>query len=277
MTNAEFEITTLPVLDQDHPGAKDPTYRKRRKEIATAAIEFHQSQQKEIPLIKYTAQEHQVWKHVMHKLKPLHEKWACSWYKEGWKKMNLSEDHIPQIRDISAQLQALGGFRLEPIHGLVQPREFLIKLNQNVMLCTQYIRHASKPEFTPEPDIIHEVLGHVPMFTHPQINELQRMIGKAAAMATEQQLEWLNKIYWFTIEYGLIREQGEIKAFGAGLLGGIKDLTNAFNHKVSIKPFDLKTVLATNYNYSFEQPQFFVMESIEKVKEEIRVLTHSFH
>jgi len=275
MKNTEF-IATLPVLDLDHPGAQDPAYKKRREQIAMAAVEFHQSSQKKIPFIKYTPEEHAVWRHVLQKLKPLHEKWACSWYKEGWRKMNIREEHIPQIREVSTQLEQINGFSLEPIHGLVQPREFLIKLSQNVMLCTQYIRHPSKPEFTPEPDIIHEVLGHVPMFTHPDINELQQMIGKAAMTATEQQLEWLNRIYWFTIEYGLICEQGDIKAFGAGLLGGIKDLTNALSGKARITLFDLKTVITTDYNYSCEQPQFFVMESLEQTKEEIRRFIESF-
>ena len=278
MIPVEVNITTLPILDLDHPGAHDPKYRKRRKEITTAAIEFHQQDptNREIPLLQYTEEENQVWQHVLQKLKPLHEKWACSWYKEGWKKMKISEDTIPQIRELSAQLQVLNGFRLEPIHGLVQPKEFLLKLSQNIMLCTQYIRHSSKPEFTPEPDIIHEVLGHVPMFTHPELNEFQQMIGQAAAIATDTELEWLNRIYWFTIEYGLIRENGEIKAFGAGLLGGIQDLTNAFTGKTIIIPFDIQTVINTDYNYSFEQPRFFVMASIGEVKEETRKLISTF-
>ncbi len=278
MIQAELEITTLPILDLDHPGAHDPRYRRRREEITAAAIKFHQQDQaiREIPVMQYTEEENKVWRHVLRKLKPLHEQWACSWYREGWKKIKISENTIPQIRELSAQLQALNSFRLEPIHGLVQPREFLLKLSQNIMLCTQYIRHSSKPEFTPEPDIIHEVLGHVPMFTHPELNEFQCLIGKAAAIATEEELTSLNRLYWFTIEYGLILEQGEVKAFGAGLLGGIKDLTNAFNGKALIKPFSMQEIITTDYNYSFEQPRFFVIESVRKLKKEAEELIAGF-
>ncbi|MBI2146478.1 phenylalanine 4-monooxygenase [Candidatus Woesearchaeota archaeon] len=278
MAEKKLLITTLPILDLNHPGAHDVTYRKRREEITAAAITFHQqdSASRQIPLVDYTEEENKVWQQVVQKLKPLHEQWACSWYQEGWKKIRISQEVIPQIRELSAQLQTLNGFRLEPIHGLVQPREFLLKLAQNIMLCTQYIRHSSNPEFTPEPDIIHEVLGHVPLFTHPELNQFQRHIGIAAAFATDQELTSLNRLYWYTIEYGLILEHGEIKAFGAGLLGGIKDLTNAFSGKALIRPFSMQEVVAADYNYSFEQPRFFVIPSLEFLQQETRRLILGF-
>lgn len=278
MAETKLLIGTLPILDLDHPGAHDPHYRKRREEITAAAIEFHQQSPaiREIPFVQYTPQENQVWQHVLKKLKPLHEQWACRWYKEGWKNMRITEDTIPSLRELSTQLERLNGFKLEPIHGLVHPRQFLIRLSQNIMLCTQYIRHSSNPEFTPEPDIIHEVLGHVPMFVHRELNEFQQMIGRAAATATDEELQKLNRLYWYTIEYGLIQEVDGIKAFGAGLLGGIKDLTNAFSGKAWVKPFDMNVVINTDYNYSFEQPRFFVIESLERLRAETKELIAGF-
>ncbi len=277
LENENRIFTTLPVLDLDHPGAKDPDYQKRRKVIVSKAIRFHQRKAKTIPLVNYTSEEHNVWKVICDKIRPLHEKWACSIYKEGRKKLPISEYKIPQLRDLSVQLQKLTKFRLEPIHGLVDGKIFLMKLAENVMLSTQYIRHHSKPEFTPEPDIIHEVLGHVPMFTNPQLIEIQQMIGTAAKIANEKQLDQLGSLYWFTIEYGLIEEEGEIKAFGAGLLGGIQDLTNAFSSKTLIKRFDLKEVLAQDYNYSFEQQVLFVIPSLDELKKQTLNLIESFN
>ena len=110
MTETKLLITTLPILDLDHPGAHDPKYRKRREEITSAAIKFHQqdSTSRQIPFVHYTKKENKTWQHVLQKLKPLHEKWACSWYKEGRKKIKISEDAIPQIRELSVQLHAFG-------------------------------------------------------------------------------------------------------------------------------------------------------------------------
>ncbi len=277
-TQQNLILSTLPILDLDHPGANDPDYRRRRDEIVTKAITFHTTgpSQRVVPLIEYTSKENEVWHHVSQKLSTLHEKWACSLYKEGRKIINLPTDRVPQLRDLNRELMRISGFQLEPIHGLVSAREFMMKLGEGIMLCTQYIRHHSKPEFSPEPDIIHEVFGHVPMFVHPKIIALNRLIGQAARTATEEQLLWLNRLYWYSIEYGLIMEQGEMKAFGAGLLGGIKDCTNAFSGNCVIKPFTIQEVIKTDYNYSFEQPHFFVIPSLEWLHTEIENFIKSF-
>ena len=282
---------TLPILDLDHPGANDPNYRKRRETITSQALAFHSTPSSStapfsspssfssttvlscassIPLIDYTTEEHRIWQHVYAKLTILHAKHASSFYQQGIKQLNISPNHIPQLRHLSQQLQQLNGFRLEPIHGLVEPRHFLTKLAHNIMLCTQYIRHSSKPEFTPEPDIIHEVLGHVPLFTNIELNQFSQLLGKAALNANQEQLTALTRLYWYTIEYGLINENGQIKAFGAGLLGGIQDLTNACSGKAIIKPFNISEIINTDFNYSFEQPHFFVIPSFAILQEETK-------
>ena len=271
-----FVLNTLPILDLDHPGSNDQDYRKRRDEIVQNAINFHTQKLSQIPLVQYTQQEDEVWQHVSTKLDELHQKHACTLYKDARKIIDLPKDHVPQLRDLNAELQNISGFKLEPVHGLVSAREFMIKLGDGIMLSTQYIRHHSKPEFSPEPDIIHEVFGHVPMFIHPQIIKLNQTIGNAARIANEEQLLWLNRIYWYSIEYGLIQEKNEIKAFGAGLLGGIKDCTNAFSKEALIKPFTIKEVTNTDYNYSFEQPHFFVIPSVEWLQTEVEKLIATF-
>ena len=271
-------IETLPILDLDHPGAHDSAYTQRREQIAFAAKEFHLSDPatREIPLIDYTKEEHGVWRHICQTLKPLQEQFACSWYQEGRQKIFIPTNRLPHIRDLSKQMEKLCGFKLEPVHGLVTAREFLSKLADDTMLCTQYIRHPSKPEFTPEPDIVHEIIGHLPMLTNPELRAFSHMIGTAARRATEEQMVWLSRLYWYTIEFGLIEENGKIKAFGAGLLGGIQDLTRALSRQASIKPFEMEEVIGTDYNYSFEQPVFFVISSFEFLRKETEQLLTSF-
>ena len=130
--------------------------------------------------------------------------------------------------------------------------------------------------FTPEPDIIHEVLGHVPTFTDERMIAFQRMIGKAARTATEEELEKLSRLYWFTVEYGLILENGEPKAFGAGLLGGIQDLTNAMTRNIPLQTFTMEEVIKTDYNYSLKQPRFFVFLSLPFLHQETKNLIAGF-
>ncbi len=256
-----MNIETLPILDLDHPGAQDAEYRERRRVIVQNALDFHAHGGGDIPLVVYSEDEHETWAIINSVISVLHQKWACQEYLRGRELIQIDMLRIPQLCDLDLVLRRVG-FRLEPIHGLVLPRQFLFKIAQKAMLCTQYIRHSSNPFFTPEPDIVHEVLGHVPMFMSEEVVMLQTLIGQGADHATEEQLTCLNRLYWYSIEYGLIREDGEIKAFGAGLLGGIKDLTNAMTGERVIRPFVISDVILTDYNYSFEQPHFFVIESL---------------
>jgi len=129
------------------------------------------------------------------------------------------------------------------------------------MHCTQYIRHDSRPDYTPEPDIVHEAIGHIPMFTDPNFVDFSRYIGKGARKANEEQLVELGRLYWFTIEFGLIEEGSQLKAYGAGLLSSFGELENAFTDKVERKPFDLEEVINQDYDYSKMQDLLFYIPS----------------
>src|SRR4030095_7912053 len=97
-------------------------------------------------------------------------------------------------------------------------------LEKRVMLSTQYVRHHSRPDYTPEPDIIHEAIGHIPTFTHQHFADYSQLIARAARLPDEEQLVELGRLYWFTVEFGLIKEHGEVKAFGAGVLFSYREL-----------------------------------------------------
>src|SRR5437879_716732 len=144
-------------LDPDHPGFRDREYRKRRNQIAQLAVNFRPGDQ--IPDAPYTAEEHQVWRTIWTALEPAHRQHACAEYLESLRRLSFDPDRIPQLREVNEKVQAISGFRLEPVAGLVQPRVFLENLANGVFLCTQYIRHYSTPFYTPEPDVVHEILG----------------------------------------------------------------------------------------------------------------------
>ena len=144
------------------------------------------------------------------------------------------------------------------------------------MLSTQYIRHHSRPEYTPEPDIVHEAIGHIPMFTNSNFADYSQFIGHGARIATDEQIEELGRLYWFTVEFGLVENAGEIKAYGAGLLSSFGELAHAFSDEVERRPFDLEQVINTPYDYSEMQPVLYVIPSYAELKEVTRKYIESF-
>ncbi len=149
---------TIIQLDPDHPGFRDHEYRARRNRIAQIALSYRPGQP--IPDTPYTAEEEQVWRSIWQVLRPAHQRHACAEYLECLQRLDLPTDRLPQLREVSEKVEAISGFRLEPVAGLVAPRVFLESLANGVFLCTQYIRHHSTPLYTPEPDVAHEIIGH---------------------------------------------------------------------------------------------------------------------
>ncbi len=261
------EISMLPI---DHPGAHDPDYRAHRNIIARLAKQFREDPNHVIPIVDYTPEETAIWTFVYDQLEEAHQRRACSLYLEAKAKLGISRDVIPQLRDLNQQMRAMSNFGFAPIEGLVETRAFLTWLSKRVMLCTQYLRHHSRPDYTPEPDIVHEIIGHIPNFTDPDFADFSQSIGKGAVMANDRQLEQLGRLYWFTVEFGLVEEGDEIKAFGAGLLSSYSELEHAFSDEVERRKFNLADVISTSYDYSDMQPVLFVIPSYAYLKEVTR-------
>ena len=166
-------------LDPDHPGFRDREYRARRNAIADIAMSYRPGQA--IPHAPYTEQEHQVWQTIWTALGPAHREYACAEYLDCLAMLDFDRDRIPQLDEISRKVEAISGFRLEPVAGLVEPRVFLESLARGVFLCTQYIRHHSTPLYTPEPDVAHEIIGHAVTLASRRLAELNRLFGEAVS------------------------------------------------------------------------------------------------
>jgi phenylalanine-4-hydroxylase len=270
----DMKFEQINQLDLDHPGANDANYRERRDHIAALAKNFRETHV--ITDVDYTPEEQKVWQIVATKLEEIQAKRASEFYLEAKRKLDISTKRIPQLSELNKKLKALSNFRLAPIEGLVETRAFLSWLSYRTMLCTQYIRHTSRPEYTPEPDIVHEAIGHIPNFTNKDFADFSQFIGHGARIATDEQLEELGRLYWFTVEYGLIEEHGEVKAFGAGLLSSFGELEHAFTDEVERRPFDLEQVINTTYSYSDMQPVLYVIPSYSYLKEVTRKYIESF-
>lgn len=270
----DLKFENINELHLDHPGANDPEYRKRRDYIASLAKKFRDTG--EVTDVDYSEQEQAIWRHVATRLEELHEKHASPFYLKAKRDLGITNERIPQLTEMNRRLKELTGFRLAPIEGLVETRGFLSWLGYRVMLSTQYIRHHSRPDYTPEPDVVHESIGHIPMFTNPNFADFSQSIGEGAQRATDKQIEELGRLYWFTVEFGLVEHEGGIKAYGAGLLSSFGELEHAFGDEVERRQFDLEEVINTPYNYSDMQPVLYVIPSYAELKEVTRKYIESF-
>jgi phenylalanine-4-hydroxylase len=270
----DMKFEDINQLHLDHPGASDEEYRERRDYIASLATKFRETGV--ITDVEYDEREQNIWRIVANRLEEIQSRRASRIYLEAKKNLGISNDKIPQLSEMNRRLKELSNFRLAPIEGLVETRGFLSWLSYRTMLSTQYIRHHSRPEYTPEPDIVHEAIGHIPMFTNRDFADFSQFIGHGARIATDEQLEELGRLYWFTVEFGLIEEDGELKAYGAGLLSSFGELENAFTGKVERRVFDLEQVINTPYDYSEMQPVLYVIPSYEYLKHVTRGYIETF-
>jgi phenylalanine-4-hydroxylase len=254
-------------LDPDHPGFRDPEYRARRNTIADIAMSYRPGQP--IPPAPYTEQEHRVWQTIWKALRPAHSAHACAEYLDCLDRLDFGADRIPQLDEVSRKVEAISGFRLEPVAGLVEPRVFLESLARDVFLCTQYIRHHSTPLYTPEPDVAHEIIGHAVTLASKRLAEINRMFGEAVRRAeSADELDRLARVYWFTIEFGVLRENGDIKAYGTGLLSSAGELAEM--HKAELRPLDLDAVANHVYDPTHYQSILFCAESFDEMEHLLR-------
>src|ERR1044071_6456453 len=262
-----LDRNSLVQLDPDHPGFRDHEYRARRNAIAQIAMSYQPGSP--IPAAPYTELEHGVWQTIWKALGPAHREHACAEYLDCLERLDFDTNRIPQLDEISRKVEAISGFRLEPVAGLVAPRVFLESLAQGVFLSTQYIRHHSTPLYTPEPDVAHEIIGHAVTLASKRLAELNRLFGEAVRRTTlAEDFDRLAHVYWFTIEFGVLRENGQLKAYGTGLLSSAGELAEM--HKAELRPLDLKVAANQVYDPTHFQSLLFCADSFDEMYETLR-------
>ena len=264
-------------LEPGHPGLGDEGYIQRRKELF-ALCRKHRLEHLGPPLIEYTAEETRIWREVSPKLDELHVQYACRIYLDAKRELAITRDEIPQLRHLSDRVQRETNMHLVPAEGALPYRTFYEYIAQRGFPVTQFIRHGSHPEFTPEPDMIHDCLGHVPPLMNPDYAELVALIGKAAATTRAgEQLLALKRFSWFSIEFGLIEEAGATKVFGAGILSSTGEIPYSINSpEVKREPFVTDVVINTDYDPSRMQDHLFIAPSFPFLRRELEALVRRF-
>jgi phenylalanine-4-hydroxylase len=260
-TGAGGEVTVH--LHDGHPGAADRAYRARRNEIAAAALAWRPGTP--APAIAYDEREQGVWRTVCRELAVLHERHAVSEFREALTRVALPVDHIPRLDDVSARLSALGGWRYVPAAGLVDLRTFYGSLAERTFHSTQYVRHPAMPLYTPEPDIVHEVIGHGHLLATPTFGELHRRAGVAARrLRDEESLRFLSRVLWFTLEFGVVVENGDVRAYGAGILSSYGELGEF--RAMQMRPLNLLEMGTAQYDITRYQPVLYRAESVAEIE-----------
>ncbi|MGO1166584.1 MAG: phenylalanine 4-monooxygenase [Janibacter sp.] len=252
-------------LADTHPGREDPNYLRRRGEIAGAALAWDRAHEP-VPTIAYVEAEHEVWRRVSRELQPLHERHAHSEYLAAKERLALPADHVPQLAEVSERLMPLSGWSYVCAPGLVALRDFYADLGRRTFNSTQYLRHGSQPLYTPEPDIIHEVIGHANQLASPRFAAVVEAAGRASRrLETDAAMQLVADVFWFSIEFGVMHEDGGPKAYGAGILSSYGEIQEF--SRMEIRDLDLVDMGTLNYDITAYQPVLFAAQSVAHLED----------
>jgi phenylalanine-4-hydroxylase len=222
----------------------------------------------EIAYPDYRDDEHAVW----HDLYVRQEKElpgrAADEFLTGLAALRLDRDRIPALAEVSRRLQNATNWRLARTPGLLDAHDFFTYLAQRVFPCTDYVRARAELDYTPAPDCFHDIFGHTPMIMHPRFADFYQRIGQAALACKDPQVEeGLTRIYWFTVEFGLVKNPGGLRIYGNGIISSYGETLHSLTDKVERRPFHADEVAAQPYDIWHFQDVLFVVESFEQLAE----------
>lgn len=272
------------IFDDIHPGKKDAAYVARRNWLF-ALTRKHRLEGLPPPIIDFTDEENRIWKTVYPELDELHRQHACRLYREGKQQLGMPADRVPQLQDVSATLTKATNMHLVPAEGPIDYRIFYRYIAKRGFPVTQFMRYGSNPRFTPEPDTIHDCLGHCPPLMNRDYAEMLVLIGRAAThpAAQPEHIISFKRFSWFSVEFGLIEEDRQVKVFGAGILSSIGEIPHSLKlaaetrDRVVHRPFITDEVINQDYDYSQMQLTFFIAPSLPFLRSELEKLVRRFN
>lgn len=217
---------------------------------------------------RYSSTDHAVWRLLYAKRMRELDGVACDAFFQGAEAIGLNECQIPDLRRLNGKLAALTGWRALPVDGFISAKLFFQCLAARKFPTTVSIRSMERLNYLPEPDIFHDVFGHVPMHADPRFARLlQRFAQLAETTQNEADMERLARFFWFTVEFGLLMEKGSIKVYGSGLISSAADCANAMSDNCERRRFNLEEVMNQTFSTSKIQKVLFVIDSFEQLEE----------
>ncbi|WP_019631877.1 phenylalanine 4-monooxygenase [Actinomadura atramentaria] len=248
-------------------GTIDDACRRRRAEI-TERVRGHRPGDP-LPHVAYTGDEHALWRRVMSELNRVHPATACARYLRAAERLPLPAGRVPSLTEVSGDLHGHTGFRLLPAADLVPAREFYAAFAEGRFSSTLYLRCPAVPLYSPDPDVLHELVGHAVMLSDPLFAELYRLFGTTVRrVRSPAALEAISKVFWFTMETGLVHERGAPRAYGAALLSSAGELESI--GRVALRPFSIPDMIRQPYDIYRYQPTLFVADSVEALTKSLR-------
>jgi phenylalanine-4-hydroxylase len=221
----------------------------------------------------YTIEQHSIWAELVGRRMPQLEQHAAREYLDGFEALCLPYDRLPNLAAISAKLQRRTGWNAVPVSGFMPAPAFFEMLSARRFPTTTWLRSGDSLEYTPEPDIFHDVFGHVPMHAHPVFADFLAHYGQVCARLTDEAiLERIGRIFWYTVEFGLIRQDGHIRVYGSGLISSNGECSNVLHNGCAVRPFALDEVLRTPVKVDEMHHLLFAIESFDQIYETMHIL-----
>lgn len=214
-------------------------------------------------LITYGDDENAVWRDLIHRQQGNLIGRACDAYMDGLAKLNLPTHQIPQLPDIDAVLNRETGWKTAPVPALISFAKFFKLLASRQFPVATFIRSREDFDYIQEPDIFHEIAGHCPMLTHPAFAKFNEVYGQLGLEASKEERVFLARLYWFTVEFGLLNTPDGKRIYGGGILSSPAETEYALSGKPEYRAFDIMDVLRTPYRIDKIQPIYYVIDDIE--------------
>lgn len=219
------------------------------------------------PYPDYNEAEHSVWRDLHARQAELLPGRAADEFLTGLRALALESDRIPALADVSRRLHRATGWRIARTPGLLDAHDFFGYLAQRIFPCTDYIRGRHELDYTPAPDCFHDIFGHTPMIMHPRFADFYQKIGQAALACRDAAVEeGLTRIYWFTVEFGLIRNPGGLRIYGNGIISSSGETLHSLTEKVTKLPAVAERIAAQPYDIWHYQDPLFVTDSFDALE-----------
>ncbi|NVJ61252.1 MAG: phenylalanine 4-monooxygenase [Gammaproteobacteria bacterium] len=217
--------------------------------------------------IHYSEEEHSVWGELFNRQMDIIRGRACNEYLEGIDKLGLTADRIPQLEDVNKILRKETGWEVAWVPALIPFTKFFNLLANKKFPCATFIRTREEMDYLQEPDVFHEIFGHCALLTNPYFAEFTHTYGKLGDAAAKEDHVWLARLYWFTVEFGLLNTPEGKRIYGGGILSSIGESQYALTNEPEHRPFDIMTVLRTPYRIDIMQPIYYVIDGMKQLFE----------